>query len=105
MKKSKCVLFLSSSEGFGLPIIEAFYSCSPVICSDIKLFKEIGKNAVIYADINHINNIVNNMNKLIDNPTLISNLIQKGQQLIIKSYNYNQNLFQLIKMLQDINEK
>ena len=40
-KKAAGLLFLSQAEGFGLPLIEAANFGTPIICSDIPVFKEI----------------------------------------------------------------
>lgn len=45
---SSALIFPSKMEGFGLPILEAFVSNCPVICSDIPVFHEICGDAAIY---------------------------------------------------------
>jgi alpha-1,2-rhamnosyltransferase len=40
----------SVTEGFGLPIIEAAHFEAPVIASDIRIFREIGGEAISYFD-------------------------------------------------------
>ena len=37
-----CLVQYSSSEGFGIPLVEACKNTCPVICSDIEIFKEVG---------------------------------------------------------------
>jgi glycosyltransferase involved in cell wall biosynthesis len=39
----------SEAEGFGLPVIEALACGSPVVVSDIAVFREVGGDAVTYA--------------------------------------------------------
>lgn len=47
------LLFLPSfDEGFGLPLLEAGMIKLPIVCSDIRPFKEIGKDNVCYFDLN-----------------------------------------------------
>ena len=41
-------VFPSIDEGFGIPLIEAMRAHIPVICSDIKVFKEIWDDSVVY---------------------------------------------------------
>ena len=43
----------SSYEGYGLPIMEALSAGTPVICSDIPVFKEIYKDCVTYFPVNN----------------------------------------------------
>lgn len=40
----------SRNEGFGLPVIEAMSAGTPVLCSDIPIFREVGGKAAQYFD-------------------------------------------------------
>ena len=44
------VIYVSTSEGFGLPILEAFAAGVPVICSDRSSLPEVGGDAAAYVD-------------------------------------------------------
>lgn len=46
------LLFPSSEEGFGIPMIEAGFSSIPVFCSDIPVLRELGGEDVSYFDLN-----------------------------------------------------
>jgi len=48
--KSDVVMFVSESEGLGLPVLEAVGAGSKVVCSSIDVFKEISNNAFYYCD-------------------------------------------------------
>ena len=50
LKHAQALLFPSFSEGFGLPLIEAFLFNTPVILSDLEVFKEIAGNIPEYID-------------------------------------------------------
>jgi len=43
-----CFVFPSLAEGFGITLIEAMYSCYPVISSNLPVLKEVAKNRVLY---------------------------------------------------------
>lgn len=47
---STLVVFPSIYEGFGLPILEAFASNTPVACSDIAPFREVAQSSATYFD-------------------------------------------------------
>jgi len=47
---SDLVFFFSQSENFGLPLLEAFASKTPIFVSDLKVFKEVAKDLANYID-------------------------------------------------------
>ncbi len=46
----EALLFASKTEGLGLPILEAVGADKKVVCSNIKVFKEISEDAFYFAD-------------------------------------------------------
>lgn len=50
LRAAKALLMPSLAEGYGLPVIEALQSGTPVIASDIPIFKEIGQNIPLLLD-------------------------------------------------------
>jgi glycosyltransferase involved in cell wall biosynthesis len=67
----KCEIFIaaSSQEGFCLPLAEALYFSSQVVCSNIPIFREIGSSKCCYFDLE--GDAVNNLSQ-----TIISTLKQ-----------------------------
>lgn len=50
-RRSALVLLTSDREGFGLPVVEALASATPVVASDIPVLREIGGDAVTYCPV------------------------------------------------------
>jgi len=77
-----CMVFPSLYEGFGLPVLEAMYNNCPVICSDRSSLPEVGGDAVLYVDPYKFSDIRKQLDKLITNPRLRADMIEKGKQRV-----------------------
>ena len=72
-------VFPSLDEGFGIPIIESMKSEVPIICSDIEIFKEIGKDSVLYFKAGNHNDLYEKLSVLINDGELRKNLMKSGK--------------------------
>lgn len=79
-QKADAYIFPSLYEGFGLPTLENFATQTPVISSNAACLPEIGQDACLYFNPNSPEELANQTNKLLQNPDLKKDLIQKGQQ-------------------------
>jgi len=73
---SNALVFPSIDEGFGIPIIEALFSKTPVICFNKKATIEAGGKHSIY--INSENELPEVLNKLRNNISFKKNIIEEG---------------------------
>ncbi len=77
--QSKLFLYPSLRESFGMPIIEAFKSGTPVITSINTAMEEIADNAAILVDPQKPESIYEGIQKLLDNKDLSSQLVDAGK--------------------------
>ena len=70
--------FVSTYEGFGLPIIEAQACGRVVLTSNIASMPEIAKDGALLVTPMDVNDIKNGFNQLINNSKLRDELISKG---------------------------
>ena len=83
-------VFPSIDEGFGIPLIEAMRAHIPVICSDIKIFKEIGVDSVVYFKKQDYNDLYNQLKLIYKEKTIVEKLVSKG---IKRAVLFNQKNF------------
>ena len=83
-KYASLFVFPSKYEGFGLPLLEAASLNCPVACSNIEVFREIMGESVEYFNPNSVEDIIQNLEKI-----LFSNSLSK--KLIIKAVNQLNN--------------
>ena len=73
-------VYVSTFEGFGIPIIEAFQSGVPVITSNATSMPEIAGDAALIVDPTDTGQIAQAMDRLMNSETLRNDLIAKGQE-------------------------
>jgi mannosyltransferase len=61
--KSTLFCYPSQYEGFGIPILEALSNHCPVLCSDIPVFKEIGRDCINYFSPNNEESLIREIQK------------------------------------------
>ncbi|WP_440680320.1 glycosyltransferase [Candidatus Pelagibacter sp. HIMB1517] len=94
---SDLLLFISTYEGFGLPIIEANYLSIPVITSNKSPMREVANNSAVLVNPYNINQIKNKILMIMRNKKLRNELIFKGR---INSRKYfSENIFKKYKKI------
>lgn len=88
-QKSTLFVYPSIFEGFGIPIIEALYSKTPVISSIGSCFSEAGGSGSIYINPEDSEELKKAIDFLWDNPSKRIEMQEKGHQFVQK-FNDNQ---------------
>ena len=77
-QQASLFVYPSIFEGFGIPIIEALYSRTPVITSTGSCFSEAGGASSIYVAIDAIADLKDAISKVLENENLRKEMIKKG---------------------------
>lgn len=81
-KMSSLVSLISTSEGFGLPLVEAMCCGIPTITSNVSCLPEVAGGASILVDPYNVKSISNGLKEALTNDKLREELIQKGFERI-----------------------
>jgi len=71
--------YVSYFEGFGIPILEAFFCETPVITSNVTSMPEVAGDAAILVDPFSVKSICEGMKKVALDPALTSSLIERAR--------------------------
>ena len=71
-------VFPSLYEGFGLPVIEAMACGTAVACSNTSSLPEVGGDAALYFDPNNVEEMAQQIGRLLTDQSLRENLAQRG---------------------------
>lgn len=96
---ARALVYASLFEGFGLPIVEAFYSDTPVITSNVTSMPEVAEDAALLVDPYDVNQIETAMQQLWNDEALRQNLIAKGR-IRRDSFNWDKSAENLWKVIE-----
>jgi len=100
-KNAELFILPSLYEGFGLPVLEAMkYDC-PVITSNVSSLPEAGGDAALYVDPKDTDDISKNMQKLLDDKELRSELVKKGKEQVRK-FSWENSAKETLKVLEEV---
>ncbi|MFA6047606.1 MAG: glycosyltransferase family 1 protein [Parcubacteria group bacterium] len=84
LRGARAFVFPSLYEGFGIPILEAFASRVPVVCSKNSSLPEVGGDAAIYFEDNNAADLAKKIENVITDENLRQVHISKGLEQIKK---------------------
>ncbi len=80
MASALALTYLSLSEGFGLPLLEAMNTETPILAADATALPEIAGNAALLVDPFDEIAIADGLQKLYTDPGFAQNLVLQGRQ-------------------------
>jgi len=98
MGSASALVYPSLFEGFGLPILEAFKSGTPVITSNISSMPEVAGDAAITIDPYSKEDLAEAMKNIIINVSLSSDLIRIGLERS-KQYNWAKSALEIYNLI------
>lgn len=78
-QKASLFVMPSTYEGFGMPILEAMASHTPVLASDIPVLRETGDNAALYAQPDSPADFADKIETILTSPHLVTDLNNKAR--------------------------
>lgn len=99
---AQAFVYPSLYEGFGLPILEAFNCCCPVITSNISSMPEVGGKAAIYVDPLDVNDITEKINWVLSLSTAKRNEIITLGKSQTEKFSWEKCAQETIKIYEEI---
>lgn len=100
-KNAEVLLYPSLYEGFGLPILEAMSTRTPVITSLIPNIKEVAKDAALFVNPEDLEEIAGAMKRIIQDDNLRQSLIKRGLK-IVAGYSWQKTAEAFYKLINEI---
>ena len=90
-------------EGFGIPILEAFSTGTPVVAAKNNCHVEIGGNAVLLVDPNDAEDLAKKIIKVLDDFSLREKLIKNGY-IRVKNFSWEKTVKETFQVYQEVTD-
>lgn len=105
LSNSLAMIFPSTYEGFGMPVIEAMEAGVPVLCSNVTSLPEVAGDAALFFDPYSTDEISRAIKMIVDNTKLRKELIQKGRKQVKKYEDTNSMIDEYIEVFENCMRK
>ena len=100
--RSQAVIFPSLCEGFGIPVLEAFYFRKPILLSNTSSLPEVAKEAAVYFDTNQpVDMALAIIHALQMSETEQTEWIRKGEQRL-KTFSWQKTADEIDRLLTEL---
>jgi len=99
-KNAFCFVLPSFYEGFGIPLLEAMSAGCPVVASHASSLPEIGGEASLYFDPSDKDDLLERLERLMDDTQLYSTLVAEGQKRV-KEFSWSKCAEETLHLLID----
>lgn len=103
-KNALLFVFPSLYEGFGIPVLEAFASGCPLVCSNTSSLPEIAGNGAEYFDPYDVDSIRKAIQKVLENIDISSSLTKNGAEQL-KEFSWKKTAIETQKVYEGILKK
>ena len=93
-------VFPSLDEGFGIPLLEAMACGTPVIASDIPVFREVARDAAVYFDPHDDEALAETMMRVLDESTR-RDLVEAGRRRV-RDFSWNEAARRLVDVYRSL---
>jgi glycosyltransferase involved in cell wall biosynthesis len=87
-KNAIALIYASLSEGFGIPILEAFYTGCPILLADSTCLPEIAGSSALYFNPYLISSLVKAMQLVCTEKSIVSQLVLNGSERLKRKYSW-----------------
>ncbi|WP_442507918.1 glycosyltransferase family 4 protein [Novipirellula sp. SH528] len=98
-RSSRCLVFPSFQEGFGLPCLESQSLECPLICSDIPVFHEVAGEAALFFDPRLGENLATQVH-CVGDPAIRKRLVEAGNENI-RRFSWDKCATQMLEIYQE----
>jgi glycosyltransferase involved in cell wall biosynthesis len=101
MAKARVFLYTSRRESFGIPILEAMASGTPVVTSNVTSMPEVAGDAAYLVDPYDLNSMADGIQRVLEDEALAKELVHKGFERI-QSFSWERSARELLDVYVEV---